>query len=173
MIVGLLLVIGMGCTVDDEAKQPEQDIQQPEDQDTEQPQEHEKKVEQDKNDEVPEEQAPEVDEVNVVDQLKEKELIGKRIEEVQNLLGEPTIEDKNAVLHAWRYDFPSEGYTFDNKLNAVDVDGIFNGDMEAQLIVLFENEVVSSYSIYYLSTDDIMQYWVTEHGTEEFVASAD
>ena len=157
LIVGCFLAIGIGCSIE-EAKQPE---------------EYETEEGQDIDVDTTEEQEQETVKPAIVDQLKEKALIGEHLEEVQRLLGEPTVEDKNTVLHAWRYDFPLGDYTFDNHLNAVDVEGIYNGDMEAQLMVFFEKEVVSSYSIYYIKADDIMQYWVTINGAEEFVASAD
>ncbi|OIJ12284.1 hypothetical protein BKP35_10790 [Anaerobacillus arseniciselenatis] len=108
-----------------------------------------------------------------VDTLKEKEIVGKELNDVELLLGRPTVEAKDAILHVWRYDYPSEGYFFDNQLNAVDVEGLYNEQMEAQLMVFFENDIATSYSIYYLKEDEIMHYLETEHGSEEYSASRD
>lgn len=110
---------------------------------------------------------------NLADSLKEKEIVGKQLNDVKQLLGEPTVEAKDSILHVWRYDFPINDYVFDNKLNAVDVEGLYNEQMEAQLMVFYENNIATSYSIYFLKEDEIMHYRETAQGSEEYSASQD
>lgn len=112
-------------------------------------------------------------EQNSIDKLKNTDLLGNNSDQVKNQLGEPKVDHKDSVMHAWRYDFATSNYDYDNELISVDVSGLTNGLMEAQLFVYFEENVVTSYSIYYLKDEEIMQYRVTKDGAEEFSASAD
>ncbi|UTW70160.1 hypothetical protein KHA80_05870 [Anaerobacillus sp. HL2] len=76
-------------------------------------------------------------------------------------------------MHTWQYVFPVEGYSYSSDVIAVDVEGLESGKMNAQLMIYFENDIVTSYSIYYFNGEEVMQYRETEHGFDEYSASAD
>ncbi len=201
LLLSLLLAFGSACTQTD-TNEPENNVDQeeqvneesdendttqeeneennigkeePVNEDTDQSDEKEKNEEKQTEDVTEEEKEEPTEEQyrSNVDTLKEKDIVGKELNDVELLLGEPTVEAKDAILHVWRYDYPSEGYFFDNQLNAVDVEGLYNEQMEAQLMVFFENDIATSYSIYYLKEDEIMHYRETEQGSEEYSASRD
>lgn len=174
-----VLFFSVGCSNEkdisnnDDTKQPveENEQEQKEKEDEKEPKE-EPKEEPPKEDQAPVEEPPLEDE-SLINHLKKLDLIGKDLDEVKNELGAAKVDHKDAVMHAWRYDFSSANYTYENELISVDVEGLLNGNMEAQLFIYFEDEAVSLYSIYYLVEEDIMQYMVTPNGAEEFNASAD
>lgn len=191
ILVSLLLIVGTACSQDEITNEYEEDIeqeQQIEDEkddpveetnedaatndktDLNEKQETEKENS-DKNKENV--QTDDESKKEVVETLKEIDLIGLNIDEVKQLLGGPTVEAKDAVLHVYRYDFPINNYVFDNQLNAVDVEGLYSGNMELQIMVFFENAEVASYSIYHLKEDEIMHYRETPAGADEYSASRD
>ncbi|OIJ13944.1 hypothetical protein BKP37_09315 [Anaerobacillus alkalilacustris] len=119
-----------------------------------------------------EESASEVDQ-DIVTLLKGKAIVGKEINDVKQLLGEPNVNHKDTIMHAWRYDYTEDGYKYSNELISVDVAGLTERSMNAQVFVYFENNKVSSVSIYYFTDEDIMHYRETKEGFEEYSASAD
>lgn len=177
ILIVFLMVVGTACS-------PEEPTQEPE---TPAVDEDENKV----DDETPgvETEEPSVDDgqtdepetpgktpnedENLVDSLKEEEIVGKDITAVKEFFGEPNLDFKDSIMHAWQYDFPVEGYSYSSDVIAVDVEGLESGEMSAQLMIYFEKDIVTSYSIYYFNGEEIMQYRETEHGSDEYSASAD
>ena len=168
MMMGLVLWVGVACSTDKEVDTPTNEpVEEETSTDTEEI------VDEEKEPVKEEDPAPQEEEQNIIDTLKEKDMVGKNLNEVREMLGEPIVDHKDSVMHAWRYDFTKDGYKFNDELISVDVSGITEGQMEAQLFIYFEQDTVVSHSAYYLKDGEVMQYFVNETGAEEFSASAD
>lgn len=105
--------------------------------------------------------------------IKKKELIGLSTFAVKELFGEANVVSKDSIVHGWRFDFSKEGYQYNENQLAIDIQGLTTGEMHAQLMVFFEEDIVTNYYILYFNGEEVMQYWVKKDGTEEFPAHAD
>ncbi|WP_052476102.1 hypothetical protein [Cohnella kolymensis] len=108
------------------------------------------------------------------DSLKREQIIGLSSDEVSAKYGEPeAVTDANHFL-IMRYDFPAEGYQYPEKVISIDVKGLTDSKMLAQLVVDYgEDKTADSYSIFYMTGSEVMQYRVTKDGAEEYPAGAD
>ncbi|MFD1738172.1 hypothetical protein ACFSCX_16720 [Bacillus salitolerans] len=110
---------------------------------------------------------------NIVEDIKKKNIIGKTEEEIKSMFGEPQASS-NKQFTQYRYDFTNEGYQYSEEVISIDDAGIQEGQMKAQLIVLFsDNQTVDSYNIYYLKDGEVMNLWVKPEGEIESPAHGD
>lgn len=116
-------------------------------------------------------------EVNV-EELKKSLSIDFSKKEVKELLGKPDDVAKENSLKGgdkgnpeyWRYDFPTEGYSFDTETpDDIDLEGLLKGDMKIQLRLAWTSDFpkkLGSYSIFYKDNDGLI-YWYYHNDTDE------
>jgi hypothetical protein len=88
---------------------------------------------------------------------------------VKSLLGEPSVERTNddSQQAVWRYDIsPIQGYEYDD-LNKIDVKGLEQGYIKAQLLVHWSNEdKVAKIELWYTDKDKhIFTYYLNQDGS--------
>ena len=178
LTIGLILGGMVGCTSTTQEQQPtEQKEQVPQDQGDQQ-QSNEKQPDEKKPTQTDENKtkpdAKDTPQTNIGDltSIKQNLKLGMTEAEVKKVFGEPNAIDKQT--QQWRYDMVKEGYHFEEKVMAVDVEGLKTGKMKAQLFVHYKDgSVVDSYYVYYLKGDEIIQHTVNMNGESEGPASAD
>ncbi|GIQ71062.1 hypothetical protein DUZ99_03330 [Xylanibacillus composti] len=104
-----------------------------------------------------------------VAQLDANMAIGMTKEEVAALIGDDYAEITMAMDNAegWRYDIGAvDGYSFDDVLDSVDLEGIKQGDVALQIFIQFDSEgQVNGYSAYQADEDgSISVYQWLENG---------
>lgn len=116
-------------------------------------------------------------EVNV-EELKKSLSIGFTKKEVKELLGKPDDVARENSLETgdkgnpeyWRYDFPTEGYSFDaNTPDDIDLEGLQKGDMKIQLRLAWTSDFprkLGSCSIFYKDNNGLI-YWYHYDDTDE------
>src|SRR5690242_19915065 len=87
---------------------------------------------------------------------------------VKGLLGEPNVERTDDDLHqaVWRYDIsPIQGYSYEN-LDKIDVNGLDQGKIQAQLFVYWSNEgKVDKVALWFTDKDKrIYTYYLYQDG---------
>ncbi|QOR66825.1 hypothetical protein IM538_01085 [Cytobacillus suaedae] len=111
---------------------------------------------------------------SLVDSIKGENLLGLSQDELKNLYGEPAVSVNANQFLIWRYDFTNENYVYEESVISVDVLGLQNGKMEAQLTVEFgDDDIADAFSIYYVKDGQILHYRVTKEGIIEESANAD
>ncbi|WJH36619.1 copper amine oxidase N-terminal domain-containing protein [Paenibacillus sp. CC-CFT747] len=102
--------------------------------------------------------------------VKYRVTIGMDESEVKKLLGEPSVERTNddSQQAVWRYDLsPVEGYTYED-LHKIDVTGLEQGKIKAQLIMHWSDEgQVDRTALWYKTSEDkwIHVYYLYEDGS--------
>jgi hypothetical protein len=112
-------------------------------------------------------------EVNLED-LQEVLKVGLTKKEVKRLLGQPdgilqenSLKDVPDNPEYWRYDIPTDGYSFNPKSpDYIDLEGLENGDMRMQIRLSWSSDIfnqkVSSFGIFYKYEGSI--YWYDDSG---------
>ncbi|WP_036717530.1 hypothetical protein [Paenibacillus sp. JCM 10914] len=106
---------------------------------------------------------------DVAASLKGMSILGKTMAQVQDQLGTADAFSRAASFTTWQYDYVSGNYEYNEQVVSVDVTGLYNGQMAAQLMVTFnESQTVDSYTVYYADEDgEIIEYRLSADGVTE------